>query len=402
MAASCSQKQKRYPSPLSMTVGALLLLLIIALGNRNSAVWADETRPARAETRVHVINSPADCTQTNYRQMEGSTSAEGDEITFAVPPNPDGPVLVDLGLYIIAITAINVSDNTFHMEGFLDLIWCDPRQAYSVSQIGQQEEIFLEEAALDKIREMWWPDIVFVNEAGGSEIENVELLILPDGTIDYRYRFNVELETNYDLRRFPFDRQLLEIEIESFAWDNDYLVFHQEEDVVGFSTEFQIPEWEIERAEAHIEEKQEIRDRKPFSEFLMTIEVARLSSYYQWKILLPLMILVAISWSVFWMIGDGLADRMSVSLTGILTIVAYQFVVSDGLPKVSYFTLMDSILTLSFIMMALTIMQNIYVNNLYLHEKQEAATQWDKLCRWLFPLGYFGGLVILFAMYLLF
>jgi len=411
MATSSPHKKKRFSLLFSVMVGTLFVLLVIVLGNRTPSVWAATTQiginpeptvSLRAESRVHVINSPADCSQTNYRQVESPTSAESNEITFALPPNPDGPVLVDLGLYIIAITAINMTDNTFHMEGFLDLVWCDPRLAYSVSQVGEQEEIFLEEAALDKMEEMWWPDLVFVNEAGVSEIENIELLVLPDGTINYQHRFNVELGTNYDLRQFPFDRQLLEVEIESFAWSNEYLVLRQEEEKVGFSTDFQIPEWEIMQVEAHVEEKQEVRDRKPFSEFLMTIEVARLSSYYQWKILLPLMILVAISWSVFWMIGDGLADRMSVSLTGILTIVAYQFVVADGLPKVSYFTLMDSILTLSFIMMALTIMQNIYVNTLYLHEKEDAATQWDRLCRWLFPLSYFGGLVIMFVLYFLF
>jgi hypothetical protein len=224
---------------------------------------------------------------------------------------------------------------------------------------------------------------------------------LPDGTIDFQERFSAELEANYDLHQFPFDSQILEIEIESFAWDIDYLILNREADKIGFSDEFKIPEWEILGVDATIEAKQEVRDRKPFSEFLMTIEVARLSSYYQWKILLPLIILVAISWSVFWMVGDGLADRMSVSLTGLLTIVAYQFIVADGLPKVSYFTLMDGILTLSFVMMALTIMQNIYVNTLYLHEKEETATRWDKLCRWLFPVSYFSGLVILISRYLL-
>ena len=408
MAAFPPKKKKWLPPVFVVIAAALLVVMVIA--QDNPSVQAEATQvpatpePSRlpGETRVHVINSPADCTQSNYRQVENLDNEKSSETTFAEPPNPDGPVMVDLGLYIIQITAINIADNTFHMEGFLDLVWCDPRLAYSASETGRQEELFLEEAALDKIHEIWWPDIEFVNEAGASEIENAELIILPDGTVDYQARFNAELEAHYDLRQFPFDHQLLEIEIETFAWDNEYLVLHQEEDKIGFSTEFQIPEWEIKRVDSVIEDKQEIRDRKPFSEFLMEIEVTRLSSYYQWKILLPLIILVAISWSVFWMIGDGLADRMSVSLTGLLTIVAYQFVVSDGLPKVSYFTLMDGILTLSFVMMALTIMQNIYVNTLYLHEKQETAANWDKLCRWLFPVSYFSGLVILFTLYLLF
>ena len=411
MVTSSSQKKKRFPQILSVIVGALLMLILISQSRPALIVQADATQVPPSptaepghlpgETRAHIINSPSDCAQSGYRTVENLADDEGEGATFAEPPNPDGPVLVDMGLYIIQITAINVADNTFRMEGFMDLVWCDPRLAYSAAETGRQEEIYLEEAANDKIEEIWWPDVEFVNEAGAAEIENIELIILPDGTINYQERFNAELEAHYDLRQFPFDRQLLEIEVESFAWDNEYLVLHQEEDKIGFSTEFQIPEWEIKGVDTAIEDKQEIRDRKPFSEFLMEIEVARLYSYYQWKILLPLIILVAISWSVFWMVGDGLADRMSVSLTGILTIVAYQFVVADGLPKVSYFTLMDSILTLSFVMMALTIMQNIYVNTLYLHEKEDAATWWDKLCRWLFPVSYFSGLIILFARYLL-
>lgn len=414
MAHSSSPKTKRLPPLFLMMAGVILVLLTLTLGNRTTSVWAngtkvpvspESTRPPDEEIRAHIINSPTDCAQNAYRQAETPTNEphdeENGENVFAEPPNPDGPVVVDLGLYIIEITGINIVDNTFHIEGFMDLIWCDPRLAYSASQTGRHEEIFLEEATHEKIEEIWWPDIVFVNEAGAAEIENEELIILPDGTINYEERFSAELEAHYDLRRFPFDRQQLEIEIESFAWDTDYLVLTQEADKIGFSSEFQLPEWAIEGVDSGVEAKQEIRDRKPFSEFLMKMEMTRLSSYYQWKIVLPLIILVAISWSVFWMIGDGLADRMSVSLTGILTIVAYQFVVADGLPKVSYFTLMDSILTLSFVMMALTIMQNIYVNTLYLHDKETAAARWDKLCRWLFPVTYFGGLMILFSLYLL-
>jgi hypothetical protein len=396
---------------LSVIAGALLILLAIAQSSPALSVQADATQVPPSptpdpgylpgETRAHIINSPSDCAQSDYRVVESPASEESSEIAFAEPPNPDGPVLVDLGLFIIQVTGIDVAENTFHIEGFMDLIWCDPRLAYSAAETGRHEEIFLEEAASDKLEEIWWPDIEFVNESGAPEVENSELIILPDGTINFQERFNAELEARYDLRQFPFDRQILEIEIESFAWDNEYLVLHKEEEKIGFSDEFQIPEWRIERVEASIEEKQEVRDRKPFSEFLMKIEVARLSSYYQWKILLPLVILVAISWSVFWMVGDGLADRMSVSLTGLLTIVAYQFIVADGLPKVSYFTLMDGILTLSFVMMALTIMQNIYVNTLYLHEKEETAAHWDQVCRWLFPTSYFLGLALLFILYLL-
>ncbi len=105
----------------------------------------------------------------------------------------------------------------------------------------------------------------------------------------------------------------------------------------------------------------------------MEIDVSRRFGFYIWKVLVPLFLLVAISWAVFWMIGDDLADRMSVSVTGILTVVAYQFIILDNLPRVSYFTLMDTVVTLSFGLMILTIVENVVVNVLYLQEQEDLA-----------------------------
>ena len=53
----------------------------------------------------------------------------------------------------------------------------------------------------------------------------------------------------------------------------------------------------------------------------------------------PLVLIVSISWSVFWMIGECLSCRMGIALTGILTVVAYQFATAKSLPNVAYFTL---------------------------------------------------------------
>ncbi len=55
---------------------------------------------------------------------------------------------------------------------------------------------------------------------------------------------------------------------------------------------------------------------------------------------MPLLLIVAISWAVFWMDYEdmNLADRMSVSFTSVLTVVAFDFVSSDSLPKLSYAT----------------------------------------------------------------
>jgi len=54
---------------------------------------------------------------------------EGDE-HFAIPPNADGPILADMGLYIEEIPKVNEIANTFSVGGNLDFVWCDPRLKY--------------------------------------------------------------------------------------------------------------------------------------------------------------------------------------------------------------------------------------------------------------------------------
>ena len=76
--------------------------------------------------------------------------------TFVTPPNPDGPVTVDFGLYIIQVTDIDETSNTFRFEGFMDLIWCDPRNAFDPAERGVDKELFLEEGAKRELDEIWW------------------------------------------------------------------------------------------------------------------------------------------------------------------------------------------------------------------------------------------------------
>ena len=339
----------------------------------------------------------------NEESLYANTKTKSADIFGSVvSPNPAGPVIVDLGLHIVELTQVDEVINTFTIEGFMDLVWCDPRMAYEAEneeELG--EKILLKEKAQALLNEIWWPAVTIANQVNARNIENQELVILSDGTIEYKEKFSAELEAHYDLKEFPFDRQKLEIEIESFAWHDDVLIFKMNEEKIGFSTDFEIAEWHIENVESKIESVKDIQDRATFSEFLMEIEVVRKYDYYLWKIIIPLILLVMISWSVFWMIGDKLVDRMSISMTGILTIVAYQFIISDILPRVSYFTFMDTFLSISFFVMLMSVFENIIVNNLDLVEKPAQAQKLDMVSRIAFPLLYFVSLIALTLIFFL-
>jgi len=388
---------KKFPALLFRSILLLAIAISFVVLNRPHAARAGGTEKPYSQEAARESIASCDNKTYNVPQVpEGTDAAEH----FTLPPNADGPVLADMGLYIEEIPVINEIDNTFSVEGNLDLVWCDPRLKYDDQGQGAYE-LFLEEDAQEKLNVIWWPDITFANEVSPRDVANEELVIHENGTVEYREKFTVELEAKYNLYKFPFDKQVLEIEIESFAWDERFLQLHIEEKFIGFSDEFQIPEWRTDNVSTRVENVMEVGDRSPFSEFLMTIDVTRQFGFYIWKVLFPLIILVIMCFAVFWMDDEGLSSRLGVGFTGVLTVVAYQFIATGSLPKVPYMTLMDAYIAFSFVVMIITIFQSILISGYNKDGKQETALKIDKISRFIFPLIYIIGIGVLTILFML-
>ena len=103
--------------------------------------------------------------------------------------------------------------------------------------------------------------------------------------------------------------------------------------------------------------------------------------------MLPILVIVAISWSVFWMTGERLAGRSRITASGVLTVVAYQFVIADGLPRIAYLTLLDKGMLISFVLLAVPVVQSMLFAHYY-PAAPETAALIARRSRWLFPLVY--------------
>jgi hypothetical protein len=134
----------------------------------------------------------------------------------------------------------------------------------------------------------------------------------------------------------------------------------------------------------------------------MSIDVQRESFYMRRLVIIPLIVIVLLSFSVFWMDKSTLGDRLSVSFIGILTGVAYQIVMSDQLPSISYVTLMHGFLNLSFLTMCATVVINLVVGALDQKGEIARADRLDRHCRWIFPIAYFGLIFVMFLVAMVF
>ena len=130
---------------------------------------------------------------------------------------------------------------------------------------------------------------------------------------------------------------------------------------------------------------------------VVSVNVQRASFFIRRLIFIPLVAIVLLSFSVFWMDQSSLGDRISVSFIGILTGVAYQIVMSDFLPRISYFTLMNAFLNISFLTMCATVVINLVVGALDKRGNYELGDRIDHRCLWIFPLTYLGLILVIFG-----
>jgi len=158
-----------------------------------------------------------------------------------------------------------------------------------------------------------------------------------------------------------------------------------------------MPQWKLTGIKSSIGTRNTplIGKKATTSTFTVSVDVQRSSFYILRLVVLPLMIIVMLSWSVFWMDKSSLGDRISVSFIGILTAVTYQVIMSETLPRISYSTLInEGFLCISFFVMCMTVIVNLRVGYLDRHGMSEAGDRLDYRCRWLFPVIYFGALLI--------
>lgn len=310
------------------------------------------------------------------------------------PPVEAGPVVVRARFEFHDILEINDGDETFGFSGVLALTWNDPRQAFQPGIAGVDEKVFQGNYQFNEISPGWYPQVVLVNESGLYQKSGIVLRVKPDGTSTLIETVTATAEVELNMRRYPFDKHRLEAVFEVLGFDRDEVVMKLESTDAGAlqADEVMTPEWSITGS------RMEIRDRPASyaghrgvaSAFVASVDVERDSFYARRLVVLPLIVIVLLSFSVFWMDRSTLGDRISVSFIGILTGVAYQWIVNESLPHVSYVTLMHGILSLSFLTMSATVVVNITVGTLDRRGKHELGDLVDQRCRWLFPLAYFG------------
>lgn len=277
-----------------------------------------------------------------------ATGAAAEET--GLPPG-ERPVTVHAGFFLLNLTSVSERDETFSADLYLTFRWHDSRLAFT----GTKPRQFVEEAAVARLGEIWWPAFEFVNVTA-PVITNRALEIAPDGAVHYHLGVSGDFRADLDLRRFPFDQQVLEVRVQSFLWDENDVVFVADPTRVGFTRESSFEGQLVTHVDS-VARRSKLADWDAvFSEFVVRLDVERQTMFYLWTVFAPVALIFLISCTVFVVPFDQVQDRVGIGLAALLACIATQFAISFDLPQIAYLTVIDRLFLATYACIALAVL----------------------------------------------
>ncbi len=315
----------------------------------------------------------------------------------------DQPTIVTIYVGIIDIPQVDELTETFDVIAYLTLEWNDPEAYESVRdrnglEYGDTYQSMSTEFALQALEDIGGSNIIeFTNQVSKREVLNSALHIEPNGDVMYDERFAATFHAPLELRRFPFDHQILFINIESFTRhvkdikfdvSDGNVVYYRTPNASGEEQGLKLEEWHLvlDRPTYRVDQYTSPMSGRTYSYVSIGMDMQRKIEFYIWKIFFPLLLIICISWSVFWIGAEGVSNRLSVASIGFLTAIAFGFFVSDNLPRISYLTFMDMFIIGIYILMTLTVLEILATHLFKMMGNEAIAVRLNYHSRWFFPL----------------
>ncbi len=302
-------------------------------------------------------------------------------------PGPEtGPTKIEIVIGFLDIDSINSATQSFEANVFIALTWKDLRLAHSGSGPVKYP--------LNKI---WNPTLQILNEGGLIRKTFPEIAtVQPDGTVNYKQRYVGKFSQALNVHDFPFDQHKFRLQLVAPAYTSEDIQFVPNKKLVDkglpyalfLSKDMSLPDWEILDSKAG-NAPYLILEGYELAGYASEFTAKRHVEYYLKKVIMPLLLIVMMSWVVFWIDPENAGTQIGVATTSILTLIAYRFAIDTHVPKVPYSTRLDDFIFMSTLIVFSALLQVVVTSMLAQCDKGHTARRIDKISRIVFPVVFF-------------
>jgi len=311
--------------------------------------------------------------------LEGQGDTSGLEIL-------QEPVPVSIGLKMQQLTGVTQKTENFSVVATLVMQWRDPRLAFNPATVKDRFKIYTGDAFSAEMNRLQqhWPQYTIVNQQGKLWSQNRVVIVRPDGEAIYFERFSAVLQApDFDFRNFPFDKQKFFIRVDLLAPEWMYRL----QEIEGYSEvggKLGEEEWVITDFDTSFSRGEILR--RPVSRFNFEFEAKRHIAYYFFRILMPLVVIISVSWILFFL--KDYAKRVDAAGANLLLFIAFNFAISSDLPKLGYLTLLDTLLISAFLVTAVVLILSVYLRRQDMMGRAAFVAKVDRYVILFYPVAY--------------
>lgn len=302
---------------------------------------------------------------------------------------PDNLTEVRVRITVIDIDDVKEAEQTFTVNFVYEARWNDPALVHDESK----------GTVTYKTSEVWHPRLQIVNQQRAIRTMPEVVTVEPNGDARYMQRIWGPMSQPLSLRKFPFDTQIFEIILLAAGGAGKVELVRNKEEKSGIAEKLSLPDWSILGWSVKEDIYSPMEDFVKLPTLSFQIKARRKSGYFVLNVIFPLILIVMMSWVVFWIDPTESGTQIGVAMTSMLTLIAYRFAVGNDLPEIAYLSRMDLFIMGSTFLVFLTLLEALYTGNLAKKGKNQLAIKVDYKSRFIFPVLLVGLCVFAFMFF---
>lgn len=268
--------------------------------------------------------------------------------------------IVTVGFYPINVYGVDPATSTFTYDGYIWFRWkgaIDPTQTVELT-----------------------------NSVGKSSLTKQLLYdtpqVAPDGSKYQIMRIESQFLKPFSLASFPLDQHDLSIMLEDSLYGADQLVYEIDKLDTGYAPNLSISGWKLhgwadERTiidYASTFGDRTVAQQSQFARISFSMNISRPESYFVWKLLLPLVVVLCGAWIALLLNPTLTETRAALPASALLTTVFLQQSYTGTLPETGGLVLLDKIYVVAYVLIVFTL-GRVIVKSLNIEQKDVAQIQ---------------------------
>ncbi len=305
--------------------------------------------PAQAQETTAPAEAP----------VEEAVTTNEDVLVEGLTVRPDVLTEVQAGAFIMRIRNVSPRDGSFDVDMWMWFRWSGsnirPDQTFEIAN-------------------------GIITFRSDSQVEE------DDGMNYATMRVQATVFHDFDVRRFPMDNHVIEIQIEDSNWDETVLVYTADSEATALDPQVNVPGWSVTLdppiAAPHVYNttyglRSGDSEAATYSRLSFPISLERTSYSSLFKSFWVSFLAVVLGLLAFLVKSDDLDARFGMGVGSIFAASANAFILSDTLPQTNFITLAEQINLIAVGTIFLTVFVSIWSLRLRYADRDEASVKLD-------------------------